>query len=145
MNEDKGFSLLLKIVIVAMLLGLVLVTGFIYSRNLDKELVGRKQDKPDEIQSEKVIVDYDELVENYENDLIRVINAFDGDYQYLQEQIIEIAVPSGFQELHLQLVLALNHVLYEGNINITKEKLQDIADNNNWLANSLNKVIVNIE
>ena len=145
MNEDKGFSLLLKIVIIAMLLGLVLVTGFIYSRNLDKESVGKKQDKPDEIQSEKVIVDYDELVENYENDLIRVINAFDGDYQYLQEQIIEIAVPSGFQELHLQLVLALNHVLYEGNINITKEKLQDIADNNNWLANSLNKVIVNIE
>ena len=144
MNEDKGFSLLLKIVIIAMLLGLVLVTGFIYSRNLDKESVGKKQDKPDEIQSEKVIVDYDELVENYENDLIRVINAFDGDYQYLQEQIIEIAVPSGFQELHLKLVLALNHVLYEKDFNITKEKLQDIADNNDWLANSLNKVILNI-
>ena len=108
MNEDKGFSLLLKIVMVAILLSLVLVVVIIYSGNLDKQSVKEKQDKSAQVQSEKVIVNYDQLVEDYENDLIKAINAFDGDYQYLQEQIVEIAVPSGFQELHLQLVLALN-------------------------------------
>lgn len=144
MNQDKGFSLLLKIVIIAVLLGLVLVAGFIYSKNLDKQLVREKQGKANQIQSEKIVIDYDELVKNYKNDLIKVISAFDGNYQYLQEQIIEIAVPSGFQELHLKLVLALNHALYEKDFDITKEKLQNIADNNDWLANSLKKIISNI-
>jgi hypothetical protein len=143
MNKEKGFSLLLKVIIITVLLLFVLIAGIIYSRKADDQLV-TKRGEVEQVQNKKIVVNYDELVENYKESLIEVIDEFDGDYQLLQEQIVEIAVPSGFQELHLQLVLALNHALYEDNISITKTKLQKISDDNDWLAKSLNKIILNI-
>jgi len=143
MNKEKGFSLLLKVIIITVLLLFVLIAGIIYSRKADDQLV-TKRGEVEQVQNKKIVVNYDELVENYKESLIEVIDEFDGDYQLLQEQIVEIAVPSGFQELHLQLVLALNHALYEDNISITKIKLQKISDDNDWLAKSLNKIILNI-
>jgi len=143
MNEEKGFSLLLKMVIISALLILVLVSGIIYSNRIDKQPVV-KRGNVEQVQNEKAVVNYDKLVEEYKKSLVKAIDEFNGDYQDLQEQIVEIAVPSGFQELHLQLVLALNHVLYEDNFSITKNELQKIADDNDWLAKSLNKVILNL-
>jgi hypothetical protein len=148
MNEEKSLPSLLKILIVSILLVFVLVLGFIYSRKLDNWSFAdnEKQEKVqvEQVQNKKEVVDYDELVRNYKKNLIKVIDEFNGDYQGLQEQIVEIVVPSGFQDLHLQLVLALNHVLYEDNPDITKTKLQKIADDNDWLTKSLNKIILNI-
>jgi hypothetical protein len=143
MNEEKGFSLSLKVIIVVVLLVLILVAGIIYSSRIDKQPVV-KRGSIEQSQNKKEIVNYDELVRSYKESLVEVIDEFNGDYQSLQEQIVEIAVPSGFQEVHLQLVLALNHVLYEDNSGITKNKLQKIADSNDWLAKSLNKVILNL-
>jgi len=143
MNEDKGFSSLFKIVIIAGLLILVVVMILIYSKNLDEQIIVEKQNDSGQVQGEKIVVDYDELVKEYKNDLVEAINAFNGDYQNLQEQIVKITVPSGFQELHLQLVLALNPVLYEENESLTKQRLQDITSNNDWLQPSLEKIILN--
>ena len=143
MNEEKGFSSLLKIVIISILLILVLVIVIIYSKGVDEQPTIERGNLG-QVQNEKVVVDYEELVGDYKKSLVKVIDEFDGDYQHLQEQIVEIAVPTGFQELHLQLVLALNYVLYEDNSSITKNKLQKISNDNDWLTESLNKVILNL-
>lgn len=142
MNEEKGFSLLLKIIIIILLV-FVLVAIIIYSRKLDDQPL-TETSGVEQTQNQKEVVSYDELVNNYQESLIKVIDEFNGDYQILQENIVEIAVPSGFQELHLQLVLALNPALYEDSLSITKSKLQKIADDNEWLEKSLNKIILNI-
>ena len=146
MNEDQGFSSLLKIVIITILLSLVLVTILIYSKDLNKNLILNQKSKSDQVQVEsqqKIIVNYDELVKNYKQNLLEVIIAFDGNYQDLQDKIVGITVPSGFQELHLQLVLALNPALYEENEILTKQRLQGISNNNDWLQSSLEENILN--
>ena len=144
MNKDQGFSSLVKIIIIAVLLILVATVVIIYSSNLDQDLVSKDQNKVNELSS-KIGVDYDQLVQDYQSELKAVINAFNGNYQYLQDQITAIAVPSGFQDLHLQLILALNSAVYEENYNLVKTKLIAIATQYDWLVSSLDKVINSIK
>jgi hypothetical protein len=146
MNEDKGFSLLIKIVVIAILMALVLIVVLVYSNGLDKKPVKLELDQNQEkVVTQKVAVNQKQLQVDYQSDLIAVISTFNGDYKHLQTQIIAIVVPMGFQELHLQLVLALNPILYEDSINITKERLQNIANNYEWLKVSLENNILNIK
>jgi len=142
MNEEKGFSLLLKIIITAILLILVVVAIFAYSNKLEKK---NNQNSLDLNSEEKIVVNQEKLIEEYKNELIKIIDNFDSNLENLQKQITEIPVPNGFQELHLKLVLSFNSALYEDDLEFTKEKIKEIAKDNEWLENSLDKLISNIK
>ncbi len=153
MVGKKGFSLLLKIIISAIVFILLVLVIIVYSKNSEKEhkisaeqeLLNKRSNNSQQIQKTKT--DYASLVKNYKANLIKQINDFDGNYQKFQNAIVNIMVPNGFQNLHLQMVLALNPAIYKQNQALTKKMLQDIADNkeNKWLANDLNKLILNIK
>jgi|GEM_PF-2230496 hypothetical protein len=143
MNEEQGFSTFLKVIIIALILVLVVIVVLIYSKSLEKELVNEVEEKV--VQIEEKVIDIDQQVKDYQSSLLGVISSFDNDYQSLQEDILEISVPNGFQELHLKLVLALNPIIHESSSELTKEKLEDIGDVYDWLKEDLANIILNIK
>lgn len=153
MDEEKGFSTPLKILIVSILLVLVLITIFIYSRRIDKDLerIGKGELKRDISIKEKESspvhnpVNQEKLVADYKTDLKSILSSFNGNYAKLQSEITDLLVPGGFQDLHLKLVLALNPAVYEQNFSLTLIKLEDIATNYDWLESVLKNIIENFK
>lgn len=146
-KNEKAFSLLLKIIIIGALLSLVLIVIIIYSKNLDKTENKEKVEQSVNTQQiqEKRTIDYGKLRRDYKSGLIEVLNEFDGNYEKLHEQITDLVVPSGYQKIHLELVIAIDSIMYGDDEAIAKERLKEISDDNKWLADSLSKVISSIE
>jgi len=151
MNEDQGFSIPLKIVIITALFVLVFVAIYVYSQKINKNStsfflentsVQSSQDVSNS--SEKIIVDQEKLKAKYQDSLKLILSEFNGNYKILQAKIVDLLVPSGFQNLHLRLVLSLNPAIYEDNPNLTKFKLKSIKEDYNWLASDLEKIISDI-
>ena len=139
MKKDNAFSLILKIIIVGVLLSVVLFMIIMYSKNLNKqEPIDRINNQ---IISGEQQVDHQQLRDDYKQNMINILNSFNGNYEKLQKDITDLVVPSGFQKLHLELVIALDSILYGDNRYFAKQKLEDIANGNEWIKNSLDKVI----
>jgi len=153
MNEDQSFSTSLKIAVIIILFILVVATIFIYSKKISTDLKETKE-KNNSIQQtndsvhldspSEIIVDQEKLISDYQSGLKSILFQFNGDYQNLQSQIVDLVVPSGFQDLHLQLVLAFNPVIYNNNPSLTQKKLEEIALDYDWLKLTLEKLILDL-
>lgn len=143
MDEEKGLPLFLKVVIIIILTILVVIVGIFYYRKINFQSFFNNLEKVERAEN-NVIVSQEDLIRDYKERILTALEEFDGDCQTLQDRIVDIAVPKGFQELHLKLVLALNPILYENDSELTKERLREISEDNEWLLVALNKVISEI-
>ncbi|MDD3284459.1 MAG: hypothetical protein PHZ07_02595 [Patescibacteria group bacterium] len=141
LSKQFGFSLIMKIIIVCVLLNVVLLTIVLYSKTNHKNDVGL-QNKKGDIQIQKV-VNRDKLTKTYKKDLSNLFENFDGNYENLRDQIANLVVPSiDFQNFHLNLVIALTSAS-EGNNETAKQRLTSIAseEQNAWIKSSLDDII----
>lgn len=138
--KQNGFSLIIKIIIVCLLLNVVLVVAIMFSNNSHKNNLGIK-DK-EKIQEKKVI-NRDELTKTYKKDLTKLFDNFDGNFGNLRDQVANLVVPSTeFQSFHLNLVIALTSAT-EGSNDVAKERLTSIStlSENAWFKSQLDAII----
>lgn len=142
-KETKKTPILIKIIIVCVFLSIVLIALIIYSSNLSKD----DNNKANTLEKNTNLVqtpvyDHDKLVSDYKDSLQKYLREFNGDYSVLKNKIVDLNnVPAEYQKLHFNLVITLDSIIYDNSKLSAADKLQTIADENEWLKPDLQKLI----
>ncbi|MCD4704738.1 hypothetical protein K8R66_01545 [bacterium] len=139
MGKKKSFSLVLKILIVGLSASIILVAVLYYVNKTEENIVQKDDPQPEKQYN------YEELVGDYKEDVISILDNFDGNYTVLQQKFINLVVPSGFQNFHLNIVVSLDSIVYNNNQALAKIRLEEVAKNNPWAKEILQKVILGLE
>lgn len=148
-EDEKAFSLIMKIIMVCILLSILLLAIIIYSKNLSNENQGNvtEVEKPidsNEASNQALVITHDELVSNYKQNMIKSLEDFDGDFSKLKNKILGFDVPMEFQKLHFVLATSLDKVIYEDDKASAKSEIIDLVKENSWLEQGLNKLSNNL-
>jgi len=147
-KNQKAFSMLIKIIIICVLLSILLGAIILYSSNLNKsenvDKDSKKTLKDDQIITTQVY-DHEKLVNDYKNSLNKILENFNGNYELLKSNVVNLSVPQEYQKLQFDLVVALDTVIYESNKIFAKEILESILKENDWIKSGLEKVINSLQ
>jgi len=141
-ENSRGFYLPLKIIIIGLLLIIVFLGLIVYSHGFKKEQFDQEKIFDLE-QGQKPLenIDYQELNRDYQAKLINILESFRGDFNRLRNEIISLKVPTGYQKLHLELIIVLDNIIHNQAEETGREELERIAQEYDWLSNALNNVI----
>ena len=135
----KHLPLILKILVVCIVFTLILVVVLIFVKNQKNGGIINEEKPQVNVIKE---LSKEELVSNYKSNIISALNNFNGNYKELENSIVSIGgVPSDFQNLHFDLVVALDYLVFKDDKASSKERLQKIYEDNDWLKVPLDKVI----
>ncbi len=145
-EDEKAFSLIIKIVMICIILSILLLAIILYSKNLEEEsqINVSKDTKPVAEAQQVVTITHDELVSNYKEGMIKVLDDFDGDFSKLKDKILNLDVPMEFQKLHFTLATSLDKVIYENDKQSAKSEITDLIKDNSWLEQGLSKLANNL-
>ena len=150
-KNQKAFSILLKVIIVCIFLSILLLTIILYSSSLNKNDENNINNKVSEVakDNQKVIIaknyDNDKLAKEYRDGLNKSLEDFNGNYEVLKNNIVNLSVPQEYQNLQLNLVVALDTVIYESDKLLAKNSLELIEAQNDWIKKGIDKVINSLQ
>lgn len=145
-KDGDGFSLPLKIIIVGLLLIIVFIVLIICSQGLN---YNKSKTSGSEVIEEPVLknteadIDYEKLEFDYKNALSEILDNFMGNFEILRDQILDLKVTNNYQRFHLELIIALDDIIYNQDRESAKEQLQSIMDKNEWIRGPLSNIISN--
>ncbi len=143
-ENSRGFYLPLKIIIIGLLLIIVFIVLIIYSQGLNYNESNVNKSKVIEkpvLKNTEVNVDYEKLEFEYQEALSKILNNFMGNFEILRDQILDLKVTNNYQRFHLDLIIALDNIIYNQDRELAKEQLQSIIDKNEWIRGPLSNII----
>ncbi len=144
-EDEKAFSLIMKIIIICVLLSILLLAIIIYSKNLSNENQTNASKTGNIVNSnEEPTITHEELVANYKINMTKALEGFNGDSSRLKDKILEFDVPIEFQKLHFTLAISLDKVIYNGDKDSAKVEIVSLIKENSWLEQGLNKLANNL-
>ncbi len=142
MKINKNSSLIIKILVVVFLASLILFSFLWYIEKSKEEEISRKYSQLEEKPTiGDTYINSEDLIQEYQENILELLENFDGNFIALHQNLMNLIVPNGFQNLHLNLVIALDSVVYSNNRDLAEIRLKEISQNNSWLNPGLNKLI----
>lgn len=136
----KNISLILKILTVCIVLILIIVSVVIYFEKQNRVIQPKNRKQNNRVVKQ---VSQEELKANYKSGVLFALNNFNNNYEETRNKLSNLIVPNDpeFMNLHINLITAFDSIIYRNDKQTAKDRLEEISLNNDWLTNSLSKII----